>query len=161
MIEVARAGSTDPAGVERAKVGRILTEVPALQQKLAASASVNDLGQTIWNVEIDRVKRVITKLAQGHIAYELCLPKLERPASVEMAPIHLLTSEEFERFEASGPVGIWPELGSMAFIRASKGESTSWITVQPQRYRYFVTEEGGDTVRIVLSEYLACQVMWD
>jgi hypothetical protein len=33
--------------------------------------------------------------------------------------------------------------------------------VQPDRYRYVVAESDGVLVRIVLREYLGCEVRWD
>lgn len=35
-----------------------------------------------------------------------------------------------------------------------------WIEVQEGRYRYFVIAEGDVMVRSVISEYLACEVIW-
>ena len=36
-----------------------------------------------------------------------------------------------------------------------------WVEVQPGRYSYLAFDgDGGITVRIVLSEYLACEVVW-
>ncbi len=37
---------------------------------------------------------------------------------------------------------------------------TGWIDVQPEQYRYFVVAEGPVMVRFVVSEYLACEVIW-
>jgi hypothetical protein len=38
--------------------------------------------------------------------------------------------------------------------------SEGWIVVQQGRYRY-AAESDGSMVRMVLSEYLACQVVWE
>jgi hypothetical protein len=60
----------------------------------------------------------------------------------------------------------WPEIGSRAFRRACGKspdgfeQTNSWVMVQPGRYRYAVYEVPF-LVRIVLSEYLACQVAWE
>jgi hypothetical protein len=36
-----------------------------------------------------------------------------------------------------------------------------WIVVQPGRYRYLAYVDSAVTVRMVLSEYLACEVVWE
>lgn len=160
-IEVARVGTTDPMRMSREKIQRILLETPALRQKLDSASVLGNRGETSWGVEMERAKRVISKLARGHIAFDLSLPRLEAPLSVEFAPMHLLTHDERLGFEATPPLDVWPEVGSRAFIRASKGQLATWTVVQPGRYRYWVTQHDGDAVRIVLSEYLACQVSWE
>ncbi len=59
------------------------------------------------------------------------------------------------------------EIGSRVFLRAfGKSpdwfkQSVDWIVVQPDRYRYAVTETCRVLVRMVLSEYLACEVVWE
>jgi hypothetical protein len=45
-------------------------------------------------------------------------------------------------------------VGEEAFL------DNDWQDVQPGRYRYLVME-APTTVRMVLSEYLACEVVWD
>jgi hypothetical protein len=35
-----------------------------------------------------------------------------------------------------------------------------WIVVQEGRYRYRVSQNDGNIVQMVLSEYLACHVIW-
>ena len=61
-------------------------------------------------------------------------------------------------------VGIlWPELGSRAFINSSSGKTSAygeWRVIQDGRYRYAIGQSSGDWVKFVLSEYLACRVVW-
>ena len=83
--------------------------------------------------------------------------------------MQILSAEEISAFEqlADGKLDLWPEIGSRAFLRAFGKSpdqlplSRDWIVVQPDRYRYAVAETGGVIVRMVLSEYLACEVVWD
>lgn len=108
------------------------------------------------------------KLARGHAAYQL-YPKLEEPLEVTFAPLQVLSEQERSAFEhlTSAKPSLWPEMGSRAFLRAfGKSpdrfeQSGEWIVVQPNRYRYAVAETGGVLVRMVLSEYLACEVVWE
>jgi hypothetical protein len=65
--------------------------------------------------------------------------------------------EEFER--PSGGLSVWPEVGSRAMQRLL-AEGEEWVTVQAGRYRYMATADSAVRVRMVLSEYLACEVVW-
>jgi len=86
---------------------------------------------------------------------------------MDIVPLIAMSEEERIAFEAVmlGTYQGWPELGSRAFMRAigsspDKRETVGgWIIVQPGRYRYAVLE--GTIVQIVLSEYLACRVVWE
>jgi hypothetical protein len=80
-----------------------------------------------------------------------------------------LSDEKRSSFEqiAADKIDLWPEIGSRAFLRAFGKSpdrlpiSDGWVVVQPDRYRYAVSETGGVLVRVVLSEYLACEVVWE
>jgi hypothetical protein len=81
----------------------------------------------------------------------------------------VLSDEKRSSFEqiAADKIDLWPEIGSRAFLRAFGKSpdrlpvSDGWVVVQPDRYRYAVSETGGVLVRMVLSEYLACEVVWE
>jgi len=166
LIECAICGSPEPNDVQREKIKRILSRNPALTTRLRASQRRDEAGNLTWIPEIDRVRNVVLKLARGHVAYELSLPQLEDPDYISFVPFVTMTEDqrsEFELAAGSGPEG-WPEIGSRAFIRAAKGESaypsSGWIVVQPDRYRYRVAQADGNIVQMVVSEYLACHVIW-
>lgn len=59
----------------------------------------------------------------------------------------------------------WPEVGSRAMQRMGVAFSapgiSPWIAVQPEQYRYLAIAEGAVMIRIVISEYLACEVIWE
>lgn len=38
---------------------------------------------------------------------------------------------------------------------------TDWVVVQPNLYRYLVTIRNGVNVRMVIGEYLGCEVVWE
>lgn len=170
FLECVLSGTTEPSGVRRNKVSRILNETPALRSRIAASRRTDEAGAQFWDPEVDRVRRVVTKLARGHIAYEL-FPRLEEPVVVSFAPLPFLSELERAVYvdEPIGSLEIWPEIGTRAFFRtcllASQSEAPAlfdenWIVVQSARYRYSV-ESDGSMVRMVLSEYLACRVVWE
>jgi hypothetical protein len=69
------------------------------------------------------------------------------------------------RFETPPDVNVWPEVGSRAMQRLvvspPRGTvSPGWVVVQDDRYRYLAVAEHSILVRIVVSEYLACEVVW-
>lgn len=162
LLECALKGSAKPEGVDREKIKRILAARPDLAARIEQGASEDSSGGLMWSVEHDRVQKIVVKLARGHLAYDLSEPHLEAPDSVTCIPLVSLSEQQradFETVSASGIAG-WPEVGSRAFIRACYGGDSGWIVVQPNRYRYFVANSGRANVRIVLSEYLACEVTW-
>jgi hypothetical protein len=167
LLEAVASGTSDPDEMRRTKISDALRRNVCLRQRLHKSMVVEEDGSLIWTPEQSRVRNVVLKLARGHAAYELSLPQLDEPRAVAFAPLISLTDEaraEFERAGA-GEVRGWPEVGSRALLRAVRArpfEDTEgpWIEVQAGRYRYSVDQAGGVIVRIVLAEYLACEVGW-
>jgi len=167
FLECVICGTVDPSGLERPNVKRILSENPALQHRIEVSQKMDEAGNLLWQPDIDRVRKIVTKLARGHVAYEF-YPKLEEPVGVAFSPIPVLSDQERTAFEdmTSGKLDLLPEIGSRAFYRAlgkkpdQFKQMGDWIVVQLGRYRYAVVEMGGVLVRMVLSDYLACAVSW-
>jgi hypothetical protein len=165
LIESVVCGSAAPHDVSRPKIRRLLEENSALASALGAGQHKDSMGNLTWDIDVARVRNVLLKLARGHIAYELSLPQLDEPDRFDFAPFALLSGEQRSAFESPIPEFTgWPEVGSRAFIRASKAfagaGSYPWIVVQPGRYRYLVDQSDGNFVQIVLSEYLACRIGW-
>jgi hypothetical protein len=110
------------------------------------------------------VRKVTSKLAQGHAAFELSEPMFRDPDRLEVFPLPQLSEEERRSFESVPADPYWPEVGSRAMIRMAAGGPDvvdGWILVQPGRYRYLTSAADGILIRIVLSEYLACEAIWD
>lgn len=121
---------------------------------------------SVSHVQVNRIRRVVMKLARGHAAYEL-YPRLEKPLEVTLVPLPMLSGRETFEDVTSGRLDLWPELGSRAYF-SGRGknpdqfeERGDWIMVQLGRYRYAVVETSGVLVRMVLSEYLVCQITWE
>jgi len=165
FIECVVCGSVEPDSMRRAKIAKALKQPKLAARILRAKSIVN--GEMLWTVEIDRVSRILQKLAISHIDYELSL----QPAGevfVKFFPLHCLSVEDQTLFfeDKTSPVQSWPEVGSRAFINVSKGdfEQTGferWRCVQPERYMYFVSQAGGGLVRMLIGGYLACEVYWE
>jgi hypothetical protein len=167
FIECVLCGTAEPESLRRPKIKRILDEKPKLREQIQGSVT-RDGDALLWKLETERVRKVILKLATGHAAYEL-FTQDQPPSHIEFSPLIVLSEQQRGDFE-SGPWGQfapWPEIGSRAFVRACGAKVDEfaqfggWVVVQPGRYRYAVNETGGVLVRIVLSEYLACEVSWE
>jgi hypothetical protein len=162
MVESILCGSADVNIITRPKVRRMFLQQPALRARIADARKVQDLA-VYWQIEYERIHRVVLKLARGHATYELGETFNNAPSSLCFQPYPLLTPPDVEAFEYIPPETMCPEIGSRAFMRfyatAQRAPAESkWTTIQPGRYRYAVSHSHGVRVRMVLSEYLACEV---
>src|SRR2546421_9808459 len=116
LIECIICGTTDPAKLSREKIRRSLARQHGLQARLTEALRWEN-GQSLFNIELDRVERIVVKLAQGHVLYELNEPQSANPSSVVILPLHLLNDDVREAFENTSGYGftIWPEVGSRAW----------------------------------------------
>ncbi|ABC83307.1 hypothetical protein [Anaeromyxobacter dehalogenans] len=181
LVDVVQASIADPDLVPRKKIGRILREQTLLRDKLARARHVND-GVVSFDVESARVRNVLLKLARGHAAFELDERRRGEPVRVTMIPLAALAPAARAAFETPPLVSVFPEVGSRAMQRMSVASVTlmaaedpsravekqlilgaDWIQVQRNRYRYLAValDSGELVVRIVLSEYLCCEVIWN
>ena len=166
LIDCVLNGSAEPEKVRRPKVRASLLHSPALAARIAAGRTEDDSGRMIWQTEQERVQKVIVKLARGHIAHQYNEPQLDEPESVRVLPLELMTREQRAGFESIPRTSAYPEVGSRAFLNLFVvGDKTfdagsGWSVLQEGRYRYAVALPGSPIVRIVLSEYLACEVCW-
>lgn len=162
FLECVLNGSPD--AVSRPKIRRVLSENSLLLSRIAKSRSVLDDGVIMWTPEMERVQTVVMKLARGHMAFELSLPRLDEPYEIWCRPLIEMSIQEREDFLSSIDCVGWPEVGSRAFIQAAKGKASAfnhWKVVQSDRYQYVVSQAAGSFVRILLSNYLACEVRWE
>jgi len=166
LVECVICGSSAPNDITRPKVRRILAERSALAARLAAACMEMD-STTRFGVEDDRVRKVVLKLARGHAAFELHAPHFDDPSEIVTVPMQAMSVEArsaFERHPGISSLAFWPEVGSRAMQRLigiGETSATGWITAQEGRYRYLAAStDQGIVVRAVLSEYLACEVVW-
>lgn len=162
LIDCVRVGSARPTARHRDKVRAILARQPALTAALEAARSVDVNGQVTFAPDLARIETVVLKLAKGHAAFELHTVDAEEP-SVSVAPLPLLDEASREAFETPPEVHLYPEVGSRAMLRMFEHgvPSPSWIVVQPGRYRFLASPGLPVLVRIVIGEYLACEVVWE
>lgn len=164
LIECALHGEVTPDVLRREKIRRILTEKPLLSSRLSSVLVRPEHGAIHFSIEDERVRNVILKLARGHAFYELNELFLDLPTSLSYAPLLALEPAIVAKFEKPPVFSMWPEVGSRAMQRMVEGHDMcldGWIIVQEVRYRYLATTgTEGLIIRIVLSEYLACEVFW-
>lgn len=163
FLECTICGSTKPEELERVSIVKILKETPALVARIRESVT-KEGDQLIWVPETNRVARIIEKLAISHVDYELSIQPSGDP-EIKYEPLHLLSPENQEGFFQESVVGTWPEIGSRAYNNVLKApEQTgfeSWRCVQQGRYSYFISQDAGLCVRILLRDYLACEIHWE
>jgi hypothetical protein len=176
LIESAVAGSSDPGGIRRPRVAHVLRRSPALRSRIEAGKYIEN-GRLAFSIDTGRVQNVILKLARGHAAYELSSPCRQEPTALRCWPICVMTDDQRDDFDASHVTHMFGEVGSRAIQRmlvtqltlnSPTGESSSigvlindWIDVQDGRYRYLAIDDGGEIrIKIVIAEYLACEVSW-
>ncbi len=165
FIECVITGSTDPSSIQRVKIRRILERNPTLSARILTSQITNSDGNLLWFPEEQRIRNIVLKLARGHAAYELNEPQLDEPEHLNFMPILYMTKEQFELFNTPLVESGYPEIGSRKFCQLFVTDnqiinSSSWEVIQQGRYKYLVSYSGQIIVRMVLSEYLACEVIW-
>lgn len=176
LIESVLAGSADPNNIRRERISNLLRRTPKLRAKLEAAKSFVD-GNIQFEIESERIRNVVLKLARGHAVFELSQVCRDEPISFRCLPLALMTEVEVNDFDASDVVGYLGEIGSrgmqrmlvaqFSFASPDNTDSTldvvinDWIDVQENRYRYIAIDEGNEIIiKIVIAEYLACEVVW-
>jgi len=177
LIECVRSGTTAPEDLQRKKISRILRERKLLRSKLENAKEVVDANVS-FEIEKERVDRVILMLAKGHAAFEQSVPQKEEPYSLSWWPIHTMSSEDQDSFDSPHFVNMFGEVGSRSQQRVQIVEvmlesetgnrekvgfvMNDWVEVQSGMYRYQTIQENNLTViKMVLAEYLACEVTWE
>ena len=177
LIESIISGTTNPKHIRRSKVSNIFNRSPKLRDRIESVRYIKN-EQTHFGIEVNRIENVLLKLARGHAAYELAQLTQRKPTLFQYAPLHSLDEEKLEEFESCHVTESFGEVGSRSIqrilvtqisLQSTTGEKTShtllindWIEVQEGRYRYLAIEDYyGIKIKIVLSEFLACEVVWD
>ena len=164
LLECVISGSTAPEQLHRAKIARILRGNSSLLARLQRARTDDEKG-SVWTVENDRVSRVVLKLARCHAAFELNEPQLNDPSHLRIKPLSVMMADEREAFERDDyAFCIWPEVGSRAMQRVLAAGTDSfaeeWVTVQEGNYRFRISQSNELIVKIVLREYLGCEIVW-
>ncbi len=158
LIECVIAGKCD--GIKRSRIQRILEGKPGLKVKLQKAMRVID-GNTFFEVEQERMRNVVLKVANGLAMYELHSPQYDQASEVAILPLSILTEEQLDKFEMPPMPVLWPEVGSRGMDRLARTFPYSeWIIVQPNNFRYLAYMGPRMSIRMVIREYLACEIIW-
>lgn len=163
LLECVVCGGIETELFERERVVRMLRDSATLRERLANARRSFD-GGTAWEMESERVRHVVVKLARGHAAFEHQRHYPE-PDSITITPLVSMSEDERIQFESGGSgTRLLPEVGSRALtqaVRTAEASASGWEDVQPGRYRYASTiYADGFSVRLVIREYLACEAWW-
>ena len=167
------SGSTDLVYDRFPSASRAIARSPRLRERIEQSrkehSPYSENPGVVWVPELDRVERVLTKNARGHVLFETGQAVTDPTLHVGIAPIGDLSEELRFIFESSRNMAQWPEVGSRSMQRVAvdlsstldSGESNPgrWVVVEEEVYRYSVDDDL--TVRMVLHEFLAAEVAWD
>ena len=164
LIECVLCGTTDIDKLKREKIKKILKNKAPLREKIFQSMSETN-GQISFNVEAERLKNVIVKLAKGHAKYENSEPIFDEPTQVTFKPLPTMTQNEIDLFLADAKLTKSPEVGSRAMqnflIDTNNNVLSHWTVVQPDNYSYCATMNLGRlSVKIIVWDYLAAEVIW-
>lgn len=168
LIECVLTGDVDLPRFRRGKIANCLRRSPALAESLRRAR--HDFGdQCRWMFDENRVRAVVMKLARGHVAFELSEPRIDEPSSIWFGPLCEMSDESrdaFEHGEDESLLALWPEVGSRAMQRILVvgdvgAHEDKWLDVQHGNYRYQVSWANGLVVKIVIREYLGCEVRWE
>ncbi len=162
LLDCVAVGSAQPSEHHRDRIRSILERKPALVAALENARTVDPVsGSVAFGPDASRLTNVVVRLARGHAAFELHSAEYDDPLGVSVCPIGLLDEKALELFETLPSVSLYPEVGSRAMLRMSEHGvfSPSWIVVQPGRYRFLASPGPPLMVRIVIGEYLACEVV--
>ena len=158
-------GSTSPDPKRFPVAARALRRSDRLRDRIERIRGVQETlwgdSETQWDVELDRVARVIVKNARGHVLFELGQPVFGPPSHVAITPLQRMSDQRRHQFENWPTDAFWPEVGSRSMQRMATGECGlgGWLTIQEGVYRFAASEPFH--VRISLYEYLAAEVAWD
>jgi hypothetical protein len=171
------SGSTDPDQVSRVSIAKLLRRWPSLRERIERARFAHG-GVVGYCVEIDRLERMLAKLACGHVLFEVGKAFRRKPGVVSWMLRDQMSLDDQNEFDSIELVGSINEVGTRQTQRlmvismemqSSSGERRSggvvvndWLDVQEGTYRYQVREGvAAIEVRIVIWEYLVAQVIWD
>jgi len=157
LVECAKCGTVDANAIERSIIKFIINEKPLLFEKLSKAKSPTGG----FNFKSDSVRHAVVKLARLHAAHQMNEPLTKSPTSVIITPLDSMPFGERDKFETPPS----PIIGSRAMrimsAEVNGGYFTEWVDIQPGQYRHLTFVSEKIFSRIVLGEYLACEVAWE
>lgn len=164
LLECVLCGTTEPEQLNRTSIAKILEQKFKLRRQLEKARHIIN-GQTHFELDFERINKIIKKLAQGHAKFENSETQFEQPTSIWFCPINLLSDSEIKEFFRNHEIPLIPEIGSRGFQRIHLNEQgnpqTNWKNVQNNIYSYSVANAPGLRVRMCIWNYLIAEVKWE
>lgn len=170
LLGVMLAGTIDCAVLERRRIAQALERHPELTSALQDALVGTSLE---WQAKrtAQSLVTVVTKIARGHLMFDLADPRYDVPRSVRWSRLDEVSTSEAEAFDqwsnrVSAIPRLLPEVGSRApariFDEREDHREPNWITVQVDRYRYRYSYrvDRDPTIRFVLRGDFACEIAW-
>lgn len=163
-IECIIQGTTELELLNRPKIKSILSKKEPLKTRIKSSFKTENEIQ-YFQIDLPRFEKIITKLAKGHLKFENSEPQLEDPTSIVFKSVHSMDEKEEKSFFAPIVFDKAPEVGSRGLQNILIGQDndvvSQWTLVQDGTYEYMVSVTlGVETVRILIWNYLAIEVIW-
>ena len=165
FIDCMKENTVDPHKIQREKTRKTLLHSPKLQERIA-SQIIDFGGVAIYDYEKDRFKRVMYKLAFGHLAYENSALLWDSKYNISMWLLQEMSDLQKQLFLKPYIGDILPEVGSRSLLNnivliPKNNEVCSclsqWIPVQENRYSYCVSPDGNN-VKFVIADLFAVEV---
>lgn len=164
LIEIMSLGTLDLEVIERNKVRRILSAKPKLKMLIQESITYTN-GSHLIKPDWKRVESVVLKHAKGLSAYYMNTPiHGDNPSNLFIEPWTQMTEDQIIQFNQPLVHNKLPEVGSRVCWNLCLIEGipfSPWIEVQENRFRYQTKADNCIVVRMVFSEYLLCELVWD
>lgn len=149
-------------------VSSILSKKESLHQLIESQIFSKD-GYIYPSFDADRFTRIITKLAIGHAGYEYDDSNFDGATGLWFEFASNISEEYKAEFESPKLLDVIPEISSRFSCNAciiqnvDSGEAfalSDWISVQDKRYSYNVSlnDSGGVSVKMIILDFLYCQV---
>jgi len=124
-------------------------------------------GKVHFDIDENRLVRILVKLARGHAGYEFDYVDFDN-TRIEVCYDYLfhLSDNDLSEFNNISVSQLWPEVGSRGLLiveNVATGDKSGcmfWNEVQKHQYRYQVdyNKQGGICVKIVIYEFLYCRI---
>lgn len=160
--------TTETGKLLRNKIKKAIEKDHSLKHRIEKSRGLfanHETQEIPYELERKGLENVLLKLARGHARFENSEHYLDEPTHFSYKYIDSMSEDELATFTTPLKRDILPELGSRAFLKAVLSENhvySVWNTVQKGNYCYFVHPfAGGIMVRLIIFDYLLCQVIWE
>lgn len=166
LIDCMKAHTTNPDEIQREKTRKTLLHYSiGLKERIASQ--IRDFGgETIYDIEKERFQKIMRKLAFGHLAYENDSLSWDNSTfNISMWLLPEMSESQKQSFFKPYIGNLLPEVGSRGLERMEldginnekSAFSSSWITVQKNRYSYCVSPDS-NRVKFIIADYFAVEV---